>query len=90
LWALLWPWLEIFDALVRRDIARHGVSSWKPERPVREATISVAATVVAIAAILLLDGAGLAEAALAGLLCGLIVLLIGLGSTWLHRGSRST
>lgn len=89
LFALLWPWLEIFETLVRRDIERHGTSNWKPERPVRGAAISVAATTVAMAALALLDGAGMLEAFLIGVSCGLIVLVIGLGSRWLHRGPRS-
>jgi hypothetical protein len=89
LFALLWPWLEILDALVRRDIKRHGIVNWKPERPLREAVIAVTATTLFMAVFALFDGAGLPEALLIGGLCGLIVLALGLGSSWLHRGSGS-
>jgi len=89
LFALLWPWLEILDALMRRDIERHGISNWKPERPVREAVIAVTATAIVMTVFALFDGAGLPEALLIGGLCGLIVLALGFASSWLHRGSGS-
>jgi hypothetical protein len=89
LFALLWPWLEILDALVRRDIERHGTVNWKPERPVREAVIAVTATTVVMAVFALFYRAGLPEALLIGGLCGLIVLALGFCASWLHQGSGS-
>jgi hypothetical protein len=69
-WVVLWPWLELFTALARRDIARRGVASWRPMRPFRDpALVSVAVTVFMTGA-LVIDGYDVVEAAAWGLVCG--------------------
>jgi hypothetical protein len=90
LFALLWPWLETCEALLRRDIKRHGTSDWKPERPFCDGAIAVVGTTLAIATALLLDDTSPSEALIAGVACGLIVLAIGLFFTWFDRRSRQT
>jgi hypothetical protein len=83
LFALLWPWIEIYEALSKRDIRLHGTSDWKPERPFRDAAVAIPVMTLAIAALAVLDGASLPEAVLTGGACGLIVFGLAVFFRWL-------
>lgn len=88
--ALFWPWVEVYEALIRRDIERHGVGAWRPERPLRDAAAGGLLTAPIIAALALLFDSSmpLSEAILAGVACGVIVAVLGLFFDWLDRRSR--
>ena len=89
--AFMWPWLEVYEALIRREIERHGIATWKPERPLRDAASAGLLTAPIIAAMALLFDSSMppSEAILAGAACGLIVASLGLFFGWLDRRSNA-
>ena len=89
--AFFWPWVEIYEGLLQRDIERRGVGRWKPERPLRDAATTglITASIIAPMALLFHSSMPLSEAILAGLACGLIVALLGLFSDWFDRRSSA-
>lgn len=78
--AFFWPWVEVYEALLRRDIERRGVGAWKPDRPLRDAATGglLTAPIIAAMALLFDSSMPLSDAILAGVACGLIVALLGL------------
>lgn len=82
---LLWPWIEIYEALLHRDLRRNGAAAWPRESSLRDGAIAGALTAASIFVFGLLFGMHLGEAALAGVLCALIVVALGLVGNWLDR-----
>jgi hypothetical protein len=83
--ALMWLWIEIYAALLHRDLCRNGAASWPLENSFRDGAIAFALTAVSIFALGLLFGIRPDEAALAGGLCAIVVVVLGLFAEWLDR-----
>lgn len=86
-WLMLGPWLGVQGYVTKRELRRHGAHEWRPVRMLRDSALGGVATVPAIFAIMLWDGAGVGEALATGVVCGFIVFVLVVTMTRLY-GAR--
>jgi hypothetical protein len=89
-WLVMWPWMEVYVFLAERALERDGAESWREARLVRDSAVAGAVTAPIIVAIMLADDAAVAEAVIAGVLCGFVVFGIAATFTWLRRSAAAT
>lgn len=86
IWVVLFPGLELYRALALRELRRNGSETWVRNRPVRDSVLAACATPPLILPLAFYDDVSLGEAVLAGLACGVIVLVPSLvGAGWNRR-----
>jgi hypothetical protein len=89
-WLVMWPWMEVYVLLAERALQRDGPETWREARLVRDSAVAGAVTAPIIAAIMLADDGGVAEAVITGVLCGFIVFGIAATFTWLRRSAAES